>query len=331
VTSAVRLDPAAIAELYQAFVHRVPAASEIAHWQNAGISLGGLVEAFLASAEFRAGQAPASATWVPPGHFYSPIVDVASSPRLASTPPAAIALSREQHLARWHGFLPTLAAMPFPEQRGEHDRYWYRNPAFGHADAMTYNAMLAEHRPRRVIEIGSGYSSALLLDVAERALPATAITFVEPYPELLLSLMRPGDRERVTIVDRPVQDVGPELFDQLEANDVLFIDSTHVAKTGSDVLYEMFEIVPRLRAGVLIHVHDIFWPFEYPVTWVMDENRSWNEAYLLRALLMYNDAFEIVFWNDYFARTCMAEIARTHPPFLQNTGGSIWLRKRRSA
>ena len=78
------------------------------------------------------------------------------------------------------------------------------------------------------------------------------------------------------------------MFEKLEAGDVLFIDSSHVAKTGSDVNYLFFEVLPRLRRGVRVHVHDIFLPIEYPRDWVIDENRSWNEQYVLRALLMFS-------------------------------------------
>ncbi len=98
-------------------------------------------------------------------------------------------------------------------------------------------------------------------------------------------------------------------------------------KTGSDVCHELFDVLPALQPGVFVHFHDIFWPFEYGPNWIVKENRSWNELYGLRTFLMYNDAFEIVFFNDYFARNCRELIEAGYPAMLKNTGGSIWLRK----
>ena len=93
------------------------------------------------------------------------------------------------------------------------------------------------------------------------------------------------------------------VFDELNEGDILFIDSTHVLRTGSDVCFELFEVLPRLAPGVLVHFHDIFWPFEYPRAWVVDENRSWNELYAIRAFLMNNSDWHIIFFNHYFAKT----------------------------
>jgi hypothetical protein len=107
----------------------------------------------------------------------------------------------------------------------------------------------------------------------------------------------------------------------------LFIDSSHVAKTASDVNFEIFELLPRLKPSVIVHFHDIFYPFEYPHGWIFDIRRSWNEIYFLRAFLMYNSAFEILFFNDYFA--CKFPHLTEHGPshFRQNPGGGLWLRK----
>ena len=118
------------------------------------------------------------------------------------------------------------------------------------------------------------------------------------------------------------------MFSLLEENDLLFIDSTHLIKTGSDVCYELFEILPSLKSGVLIHFHDVFWPFEYPKDWVLTENRSWNEIYGLRAFLMNNSDYEIIFFNDYFCKFFRKIAEKDYPKILKNTGGSLWLRKK---
>jgi hypothetical protein len=124
-----------------------------------------------------------------------------------------------------------------------------------------------------------------------------------------------------------VQEVSLSVFEVLRNGDFLFIDSSHVMKTGSDVCQELFEILPRLAPGVFIHFHDMLWPFEYREDWVLRENRSWNELYALRAFLTFNDRFEIVFFNDYFRRFNEPLIQATYPLFLRNSGGSLWLRK----
>jgi hypothetical protein len=126
-----------------------------------------------------------------------------------------------------------------------------------------------------------------------------------------------------------VQAVPLSVFENLEAGDVLFIDSSHVAKTGSDVNYLYFEVLPHLREGVFIHIHDIFLPNEYLKAWVITENRSWNEQYVLRALLMYSTMFKVKFGCAY-AFTAMLPLiqdALAHPKRHGFAGGSIWLEK----
>jgi hypothetical protein len=117
------------------------------------------------------------------------------------------------------------------------------------------------------------------------------------------------------------------VFERLEENDILFLDSSHVSKTGSDVNYYLFEILPVLKPGVLVHVHDILYPFEYLKEWVLGEKRSWNETYALRAFLQYNSAFEIVYWNNFASHRLREELAHLMPLCLENEGGSIWLRR----
>jgi hypothetical protein len=125
-----------------------------------------------------------------------------------------------------------------------------------------------------------------------------------------------------------VQEVELELFQQLGAGDVLFIDSSHVVKTGGDVNYLYLEVLPRLRPGVVVHVHDIFLPGEYRKDWVTEEFRFWTEQYLLQAFLAFNSEFEVLLCNSY--------LGRYHRPALQNVfpkapwwgGGSFWMQRR---
>jgi hypothetical protein len=187
--------------------------------------------------------------------------------------------------------------------------------------------VLLAHRPARVVEIGSGYSSALVLDVVHAQLHDTEVVFVEPYPELLHSLMVEGDGDRCRIVPQRVQDLPLDEIRRLEPDDVLFIDSTHVVRTGSDVCHLVLEVLPEVAPGVLVHFHDMFWPFELPRAWV-EEGRQWAECYLLRAFLTDNPMWEIVLFNDYLATFDAPHLRARLPQFLGNPGGSLWLRRR---
>lgn len=112
----------------------------------------------------------------------------------------------------------------------------------------------------------------------------------------------------------------------MEANDILFIDSTHVSKVNSDVNRLFFEILPRLKSGVYIHLHDIFYPFTYPNQW-LQEKRSWNEAYILHAFLQFNTNFKIIFFNTCLNYLYPDDFAKILPLSQNNTGGSIWIQK----
>ena len=279
--------------------------------------------------------APGPSTWVPPGHFYSPIVDPAELhahraivfDRKAPLP--GIDLRTAEQLAMIDRLARHYPALPFPERPTDGLRYHYENPAFGYGDAIILGCMLAELRPERLVEFGSGYSSCATLDVAERLLDGRLdCTFVDPYPELLRSLHGTLDPARHRIVESRAQDIPFDVVDALQAGDVLFIDSTHVSKAGSDVNFHLFTLLPRLRSGIYIHFHDIFYPFEYPEAWFFEENRSWNELYLLRAFLMDNPAYEIVVFNNYLGREHVAAMEAAMPLFMRNAGGSLWLRKR---
>jgi methyltransferase family protein len=273
--------------------------------------------------------------FVPPGHFYSPVVDPEEAgrhlARLQSRPVPdrlpGVPLSREELVAEWRALAPLMAEAPFRAERHAHYKYGYTNPAYSWGDASVLHAILRKYRPRRLIEIGSGWSSACSVDTVGHSLDGNCdVTLIEPYPALVQELLG-SDISRVKIIESGVQDVPVELFENLRENDVLFIDSTHVVRTGSDVCFELFEILPRLAPGVLVHFHDMFWPFEYPHDWAVEENRSWNEIYAVRAFLTNNADWQIFMFNDYMAKLEHDLIASTYPAFLNNTGGALWLRR----
>jgi len=327
---------ALVEQLYHAFLGREPEPGAVQAWVGhleAGMDVAALVRAFLATEEFRLRDAPTSGFFVPPGHFYSPIVDTAVVAPLfgAGAPlraPAAVEIDASVHLATWERLLPYLQSQPFGDEKTPGWRYFFNNPAFAHADGSVLHAMLRCFRPRRLVEAGSGYSSACAMDTIDRFLDGEVqVTFIEPYPQLLKELIGQERLERCTVVPHGVQAADPRIFEALEAGDILFIDSTHVMKTGSDVCHELFDILPRLKPGVLVHFHDVFWPFEYPEKWVVQENRSWNELYGLRAFLMYNKAFRIEFFSDYFFQHFRPRIEAEFPTMLKHSGGSLWLSK----
>lgn len=188
--------------------------------------------------------------------------------------------------------------------------------------------MIRHVKPRRIIEVGSGYSSCLMLDVNELFFDKSIqCTFIDPYPDSLLSLIRDEDAQRISIIQSRVQDLNLDLFSSLESGDILFIDSTHVSKVGSDVNHIFFNILPSLQSGVLIHFHDIFYPFEYPKQWIF-EGRAWNECYILRTFLQYNLSFKIVFYASFMKQFHEDLLRMKMPIFTADSGSSIWLQKK---
>ncbi|MEP6598393.1 MAG: class I SAM-dependent methyltransferase [Actinomycetota bacterium] len=274
-------------------------------------------------------------TWRPPGHFYSAIPSVHDlGQRLDALWPAArpervagIDLNAEVQLDTFRRVAEFGRELTLPASRSESSRYYSDNVSYGPGDALTLHGMLRHARPERLIEIGSGFSSAMTMDTVEQFLDGkTQLTFIEPYPELLESLMRPGDEDRVAVIAKPLQSVPLDVFSMLEAGDVLFVDSTHVVKTGSDVVWLYGEVLPIVKPGVYVHIHDIFHPFEYPKEWVL-EGRAWSEAYLVRAFLTCNEDFEILLFNDWLAKFHRDAISAHLPRMLDNTGGALWLRR----
>ncbi|HEX7323125.1 MAG TPA: class I SAM-dependent methyltransferase [Mycobacterium sp.] len=209
-------------------------------------------------------------------------------------------------------------------------RYTPENPWYNHSDGAVYYSILTTLRPKRIIEVGCGFSSAIALDVRDRELKDLELTFIEPHPERLLELLKEGDNKTATIHRSIVQDVAIETFDVLEKDDILFIDSSHISSPGSDVNMVLFEVLPRLKPGVVVHFHDIFFPFEYPDTWL---NRTdwldlgWNELYLLRAFLSYNNVFQVMFFNCLLWREHADIVRRYFPECDKNLPGSLWLRR----
>ncbi len=333
------MNPAAaeeyIGSLYTTILKRDPTPEELAHWVNAATTLPPeqVYFAFANSKEYKLRQENSVPTMFRPGHYYSPIVDpstiveyIERQYRQEPDDIEGIHFDEDAMVRFWKANAELIKNTPFSEHDDGTNRYYYNNGLYPYADAIMLRAMIAHFKPKNVIEIGSGFSTACMLDAADHfGLSDFALTCIDPDADRLRGRLREEDRSRVDIIEGLVQDVPVSTFSKLNGNDILFIDSSHVLKTASDVHYELFSILPSLNKGVLIHVHDIGYPFEYARRPLLELNPSWNEIYALRAFLMYNSAFEVVFWNGLFAQQQRELILETNPRFLWGTS-SIWLR-----
>jgi hypothetical protein len=264
-----------------------------------------------------------------PNHFYVPLNDVAflrANPQLWHDRglPKGVDwdLDGQLEVARTvERYRSELDDVPFEPQPGP-ARYIWNNGAFGGADAIVYYGLVREGRPRRVVEVGSGWSSLLLARALDRNGPESPcdVTLVEPFPnEDVFAGLPDGWEVHREIVQHA--DLG--IFERLRAGDVCFYDGSHCVRTGGDVNWFVFEVMPRLAPGVLVHIHDIFLPDDYHDEWVYDEGLSWNEQYLVQAFLMHNDAWRVRIANRMLYRERPGELAALY----NMDGGSLWLER----
>ncbi len=270
---------------------------------------------------------------VPPGHFYSPLPDLDEirrrSKAIFAVPPnqlPGLDLNHETQKELLDKFKEYYSFLPFERTVNPKARFFRPNGSFPFQDAFCLYAMIRHWKPKRIIEVGCGASSCVIIDTCEALKPDTQIAFVEPYPDLLLKYITPEDRSRFQIEKKFVQDVPIEFFAALDENDILFIDTSHVSKVGSDVNFIFFEILPALKKGVIVHFHDIFYPFEYPEERIFS-GTLWNEAYLLRAFLMFNRDFEILMFTSYLNHVSADEIKASFPSSALEPGASLWMRR----
>ena len=261
-------------------------------------------------------------------HFYSPLPNTDQladyyQDLAGGLIPAAVNLCpADRFYKNWRAvardFAGGMADIPRQATAG----YCWDNPFFPNLDALTYHGMIRTHRPHRVIEIGAGFST----HVAAQALKLNEcgeLLVIKPYPGPKLFELR----EQISLAEKPLQRIPDSVFGALEAGDILFIDGSHVCKTGSDLNYLMFTILPGLPRGVLLHFHDIFLPYEYPVEWTVGRGWAWNEQYLLLAWLMANSERTPLFGTHALIcrhRECVAQdLADLDIGRL--SGGSFWI------
>jgi len=270
----------------------------------------------------------------PAGHYYSPIPSREDILRNLKSSEAGeidlpdINFNKESQYKVLQQYRSFYDEMSFPEKREPDYRYYFDQSWFCYADAIFLYCFLRKNRPKKIIEVGSGFSSAVILDTLERfSLEHTEIAFIEPYPERLTSILKDRDREKVQVIESKVQDIPVDMMTSLGSGDFLFIDSSHVVKCGSDLKFLFFDILPRLPSGVFVHFHDVFLPFEYPSEWLF-AGRFWNENYFLRAFLSFNSEWRIYFFNTYIATVFQEYVRENFPLCLRNTGGSLYLQRK---
>lgn len=267
-------------------------------------------------------------------HFYSPIPVIEEIPESRWDGPSelpGVDLRVEDALALLVGSLrPYLSEFRPPLNPSAPGQFWLNNGGYGAVDAEILYAVLRHLKPARVYELGSGVSSHVI-HVAARANAKDGNplehTIFDPFPYQAAAM---GPVPGVTAYPVRTESVDPMRFSALQAGDVLFVDTTHTVRTGGDVTHIFLEILPRLAAGVTVHVHDIFLPYEYPRDWVIDQRRAWAEQYLLQAFLAYNDHFEVIMPNYAVARAAPDVLQEAIPSFDPKTvrPGAFWIRRR---
>ncbi|HVE94461.1 MAG TPA: class I SAM-dependent methyltransferase [Acidimicrobiales bacterium] len=273
---------------------------------------------------------------VTPVHFYEPIPDTRTlAPSLWERESELVGVDlnaqAQLELLRWlHGLRDELAELA-SGGRGAGDeaaRFRLENGHFDHADAYALYGIVRRFGPKKIVEVGSGFSTLVAAAALERnrqdGRPGSLVC-IEPYPKPWLRDLEGVDELR----EQPLESLPLNDLTALSAGDVLFLDSTHVVRTGGDVVYEFLDVVPRLAPGVLVHVHDVFLPQEYPKHWLLEQRRFWTEQYLVQAFLAFNSDWEIL-WAGNWLRLNHHETWREALPMVPETfvPGSLWMRRR---
>jgi hypothetical protein len=268
----------------------------------------------------------------PAGHYHSPIPTLDDvQARLNAHPVggdiAGVDLLWTRQTELLNAFTAFYSDLPFPEKRTPGIRYYFNQTVFCYSDAIFLYSFLRHFQPRRIVEIGSGFSSAVMLDTIDRFFDRPVdVTLIDPAADRLNHVLGRDDWNRVTFLQEEVQDMPLSRFTSLEAGDLLFIDSSHVLKCGSDLQFLMFDVLPHLPVGVFVHFHDVFDGFEYPAQWLLN-GIYWNEDYVLRAFLTHNRDWEIVLFGDHAVRRHSDWFTTQMPLCLKDPGGSLYLRR----
>lgn len=203
---------------------------------------------------------------------------------------------------------------PPPEPRWEQD--W-----FPRLDAAAAYKMVRDTAPKNIIEVGSGHSTRFMARAIKDGGLKTNFVAIDPAPRADISKLD------VTLLNKTVQEIDPALFDVLQPNDILFIDSSHIAMPGTDVDMVFLDILPRLPAGVHVHIHDIFLPYSYPESWAW---RGYNEQQIV-APLLFGGGYELLFSSQFVFNAMKDTLDKSKLALLPLQEGaletSLWLRK----
>jgi hypothetical protein len=267
-------------------------------------------------------------------HYYEPLINPVKHLRYP--------LDRDRHLPgidmNIEGQLEVLKKFKYSHELlklpmsnpGSEGKFYFNNQSFESGDAEYWYDVIRTYKPSRIIEIGSGFSTliaqeAIKKNKEENAAYSVEHICIEPYEQPWL------EKTGAKIVRKKVEDLELSLFQSLGPNDVLFIDSSHMVRPQGDVLFEFLEILPLIKSGVLVHVHDIFSPRDYPREWIVNDHKLWNEQYLLEAFLSMNDRFEVIGALNYLSHHHVELFRNACPVFAKEAGrepGSFWMRRK---
>jgi hypothetical protein len=273
---------------------------------------------------------------ITPNHFYQPIPDTSTLPHnLWEKESELVGININKNaqielLATFSvGFKHEYNQLQKTKTSIKH-QYYLKNRSYETVDGEILYCMIRHFKPRKIIEIGSGFSTLLsaqaILKNQDENGQICELIAIEPFPNEILTNGFPG---LTKLIPLKLQDVPLSQFNELGENDILFIDSSHVLKIGSDVQYEYLEILPRLNKNVIIHIHDIFFPMEYHRDWIFKEHLFWNEQYLLQAFLMFNDMFKVLWSANYIHLKCPEELIRAFDSYNNDHDfpSSFWMKK----
>lgn len=273
---------------------------------------------------------------ITPNHFYEPIPDTRTLKNelwLKQSQLVGIDINEESMINllskfsskfkdEYESFPMTKTSIPY--------QYYVNNRGFESVDGEIYYCMIRYFKPKRIIEVGAGNSTylaaqAFLKNKEEHGIGADLIV-IEPYPN---DTLRKGFSGLTRLVEAKVQNVDLSEFSKLKENDILFIDSSHVLKIGNDVQYEYLEILPRLNEGVIVHIHDIFLPAEYPKKWVLNDYRFYTEQYILQVFLSFNNIFKVLWGGSYMHLRYPEKLEEAFNSYNRKSvwPGSFWMRK----
>lgn len=172
--------------------------------------------------------------------------------------------------------------------------FFWNNTQFSYSDAMSYYAFIRHFKPKKIVEIGSGFSTLIAIDAIQKN-GSGDITCIEPFPRPFIE-----KSDKIDLLKVSAQNITSKwLNENLNDGDVLFIDSTHTVKTGSDCLHIYLRLLPEIKHDIYVHVHDVFLPFGMPIDWLLDHHIYWTEQYLLLAFLLDNHKASFLFGSSY--------------------------------